>query len=188
LETIYCKNRDEWRLWLDKYHNKSDVIWLIYYKKHTREETVVYNEAVEEALCYGWIDSIIKRIDEQTYMQKYTPRKKNSKWSLVNKKRVEKLIKEGKMTPSGIEQVDIAKKNGMWEKAYSSKKDLEMPAFFEKELKKNEVAFKNFISLAKSYQNQYLGWILSAQREEPRQKRTKTVIERCEKNQKPGLV
>lgn len=188
METVYCKNRDDWRAWLEQNHALTDEIWLVYFKKHTKKETVTYAEAVEEALCFGWIDSLIKRIDDQTYMQKYTPRKKNSLWSLVNKNRVKKLIKEGKMTPTGMEQVEIAKKNGMWEKAYSAKKDIEIPDFFEKELKKNKQAFTYFFNLAKSYQNQYLGWILSAKREETRQKRIKIVIERCEKNQKPGLV
>lgn len=188
METIYCKNRNEWRSWLVQNHKSSDGIWLIYYKEHTKKETVVYNEAVEEALCFGWIDSIIKRIDDQAYMQKYTPRKKNSKWSLVNKKRVNKLIKEGKMTSSGMKEVEIAKKNDMWENAYSSKKDIEIPVFFIQELKKNEQAFNNFFNFAPSYKNQYLGWILSAKRDETRQKRINTVIERCAKNQKPGMV
>ena len=188
MDTIYCKNRDDWRGWLQQNHALSDEIWLIYFKKHTKKETVRYAEAVEEALCFGWIDSLVKRIDDETYMQKYTPRKKNSLWSLVNKNRTKKLIKEGKMTTAGMEQIEIAKKNGKWMKAYSSKKVIEMPEFFEKELKKDSRAFTNFFNFAKSYQNQYLGWILSAKREETRQKRVKIVLERCHKNQEPGMI
>lgn len=188
MDTIYCKNRDEWRAWLQQNHALSNEIWLIYFKKHTKRETVTYTEAVEEALCYGWIDSLVKRIDHETYMQKYTPRKKNSLWSLVNKNRVKKLIEQGKMTAAGMEQVEIAKKNGKWKEAYSGKKDIQMPDFFEKELKKDSRAYTNFFNFAKSYQNQYLRWILSSKREETRQKRVKIVLERCHNNKKPGMV
>ena len=118
METLFCKTRDEWRKWLINNHLSEKEIWLIYYKKHTKKATVKYNEAVEEALCFGWIDSTIKRIDENTYMQKYTPRNAKSKWSLVNKNRIKKLIKENKMTDVGLELVAIAKKNGEWEKEY----------------------------------------------------------------------
>ncbi|MFC2152898.1 YdeI family protein [Bacteroidota bacterium] len=188
METIYCKNRDEWRAWLETNHALTNEIWLIYYKKHTKKSTVVYNEAVEEALCFGWIDSTVRTIDSETYMQKYTPRKAKSMWSLVNKNRVIKLIKENKMTKAGLEKVEIAKKNGMWDKAYSTKIDIEMPDFFEKELKKNKTALTNFYNFAKSYRNQYLGWILSAKQEETRVKRTRIVIERCTQNLKPGMM
>ncbi|MCB2196256.1 MAG: YdeI/OmpD-associated family protein [Bacteroidetes bacterium] len=188
METIHCKNRDEWRSWLAQNHKSSDGIWLIYYKKHTKKETVVYNEAVEEALCFGWIDSLIKRIDDQTYMQKYTPRKKNSKWSLVNKKRVEKLIDQGKMTKAGMQEVELARKNGTWDKAYSAKREVKVPDFFKEELQKNKQAYTNFYNFAQSYQNQYLGWILSAKRDETKQKRIQIVIQRCANNQKPGMV
>ena len=98
LERLSFKNRDEWRNWLKDYHNIAKGIWLIYYKKHTKKPSVYYNDAVEEALCFGWIDSLVKRIDDERYMQKYTPRNPNSSWSELNKQRVEKMIAEGKMT------------------------------------------------------------------------------------------
>ena len=87
METLYCKNRDDWRIWLEKNYQSEQEIWLIYYKKHTKKPTVTYNDAVEEAICFGWIDSLVKTIDQDTYMQKYTPRKSKSLWSLVNKNR-----------------------------------------------------------------------------------------------------
>ena len=188
METIFCENRDEWRTWLEKNHSSEKEIWLIYYKKHTKKPTVAYNEAVEEALCFGWIDSIIKRIDDETYIQKYTPRKSNSIWSLVNKKRVEKMISEGKMIKAGFDMIEIAKKNGQWEKAYTSQKKEEMPDYLEKELKKNKLAWKNFNNFANSYRNIYIGWVIAAKRPETKEKRITAVIERSLKNQKPGMM
>jgi len=163
-------------------------IWLIYFKKHTKKETVSYNDAVEEALCYGWIDSIVKSIDSETYMQKYTPRKAKSVWSLINKNRVLKLIKEKKMTTAGMEKVDIAKKNGQWEKAYTSQKVMELPDYLEKALKKNQKAWLNFSNFAKSYQNQYINWLTSAKRPETRKKRLAIIIKRSAQNKKPELM
>ncbi|MBU8893715.1 MAG: YdeI/OmpD-associated family protein [Bacteroidales bacterium] len=188
METIFCKNRDEWRAWLINNHAFSSEIWLIYYKKHTKKPTVAYNDAVEEALCFGWIDSIVKRIDDETYMQKYTPRKRNSIWSLVNKKRVEKMISEGKMTKIGLDQVDIAKKNGHWEKAYSSNTNIEIPNYLEKALKANKTAWENFNNFAKSYKNIYVGWVVSAKRQETKEKRISVVVARSEKNKKPEML
>ena len=158
METIFCKNRDEWHTWL------------------------------EEALCFGWIDSIIKRIDDETYMQKYTPRKDKSIWSLVNKKRAEKMITEKKMGKAGLDKIEIAKENGQWEKAYTSKEIIEMPDYLEKALKTNETAWKNFNNFANSYQNMYIGWVSNAKRPETKEKRIIEVIKRSEKNKKPGIM
>jgi uncharacterized protein YdeI (YjbR/CyaY-like superfamily) len=175
-------------MWLEKKHASEKEIWLIYYKKHTKKPTVAYNEAVEEALCFGWIDSIVKRIDDETYMQKYTPRKDNSIWSQANKKRTEKMISEGKMTKAGFDKIEIAKKNGQLEKAYTSQKKIEMPDYLEKELKKNELAWNNFNNFASSYQNMYIGWVTAAKRLETREKRITAVIARSVKNQKPEMM
>jgi uncharacterized protein YdeI (YjbR/CyaY-like superfamily) len=188
METLFCKNRDEWRIWLEQNHSIETEIWLIYFKKHTKKPTVTYNEAVEEALCFGWIDSLVKRIDEETYMQKYTPRKPNSVWSLANKKRVEKMISKKKMTKAGIELVEIAKKNGWWEKAYSSKTEFEMPQELLKALKANPIAFKNFYNFPPSSQNNYIGWVKSAKRAETIKRRISFVVERSNKNLKPGMM
>ena len=101
---ILFKTRDDWRSWLDNNHQSEKEVWLIYYKKHTIKNSVAQPDAVEEALCYGWIDSIVRRIDEEKYMQKFTPRNEKSIWSDINKKRVALLIKNGKMTESGLEK------------------------------------------------------------------------------------
>jgi len=101
-KTLYITTRAKWRKWLEKNHNTEKEIWLIYYKKHTGKPRIPYDDAVEEALCFGWIDSIIKRIDEEKYTQNFSPRKQNSVWSDLNKKRVKKLIEEGKITKAGF--------------------------------------------------------------------------------------
>lgn len=188
METLFCKNRDEWRDWLKKNHNQTNEIWLIYYKKHTKKQSVSYNDAVEEALCFGWIDSLVKSIDKDTYMQKYTPRKKNSVWSLVNKKRSEKMIQDKKMTRAGFEQIEIAKNNGKWESAYSSKVISEVPDELVKALENNPGALNYFNKLSRSHQNTYIGWILSAKLQETQKRRIAAVVERLEKNLKPGLI
>ncbi len=188
MEKLFFKNKEEWRAWLEKNHALSTEIWLVYFKKHTKKPTVTYNEAVDEALCFGWIDSTVKRIDEETYMQKYTPRKEKSMWSLVNTKKVEILISQDKMTKAGLNKINIAKKNGQWDKAYSTAKQVEMPKELETALKNNSIAFKNFFNFSPSNQKEYKRWVLAAKRPETIHKRIKVVIERSEMNIKPGML
>lgn len=102
VKILYIPNRAEWRKWLEKNHDKAKDIWLIYYKKHTGKPSIPYNHAVEEALCFGWIDSIEKRLDEEKYAQRFSPRRPKSPWSEINKKRMKKLIKLKKVTPAGL--------------------------------------------------------------------------------------
>ena len=181
------KNREEWRNWLEKNHTSADEIWLIYYKKHTEFKSIQYQDAVEEALCYGWIDSRVKRIDEERYMQKYTPRKDKSNWSKSNKKRVERLIKEGRMTQAGLDAIKIAKRNGSWDRLDDIETKIEIPQDLADALAENPMAEKNFYSFAPSYRKQYLWWLKSAKRSETRKKRISEIIKRCEQGIKPGI-
>ena len=107
-QTLYIPNREEWRKWLEMNHDSKALVWLIYYKKHTGKPSIHYDYAVEEALCFGWIDSLVRRIDEERYMQKYTPRKPKSTWSKHNVRRVEKMIELGKMAPEGMKLYQYA--------------------------------------------------------------------------------
>ena len=109
-ESTYAKDRKAWRKWLQKHHDTSPGVWLVYHKKHTGEKTVVYAEAVEEALCFGWIDSTSRPIDEDTYQQLFLPRKPKSQWSKLNKTRIEKMIEEGLMTEAGMAKIEAAKR------------------------------------------------------------------------------
>lgn len=104
-KTLHASNRDAWRAWLDRHHETEQEIWLVFYKKHTGKPGVSYEDAVEEALCFGWIDSIVRRIDDERYAQKFGPRKANSKWSESNKRRVRKMMEEGKMTAAGLAKI-----------------------------------------------------------------------------------
>lgn len=187
MKTLYLKNRKQWREWLEKNHSKQDEIWLIYYKKHTKKPTIPYQDAVEEAICFGWIDGKVRSIDDEKYMQRYTPRRKGSIWSLLNKKRAQKMIKQGKMTKPGLETIKQAKKNGNWQKAYSSKTKPVMPLELKNALKTSKKASENLNKLTNSQQNQYITWIAWAKTKETREKRVKEVIKRLEKGKKPGI-
>ena len=187
-DQLYVTNRKEWREWLKKNHSKKNQIWLIYYKKHTGTPRIPYDDAVEEALCYGWIDSTVKRIDEETFMQKFTPRNKNSIWSKLNKQRVEKLIKSGKMRKAGMDRVGDAKRNGEWDAAYSIKDVVEIPPALKRALTKNKKAKENFDKFAPSYRRNYIGWVANAKRQETIDRRVTEVVKRAEKNMKPGMM
>jgi len=184
---ILFKNRNEWREWLLQNHSTCDEIWMIYFKKHTKKESISYNDAVEEALCFGWIDSIVKTIDNERYKQKYTPRRKNSIWSKLNKKRVEKMIQAGKMTEAGQLKIEEAKQNGQWEKAYGMRIKPEIPEDLLAALRLNENALENFMKFAPSHQTTYIYWLNAAKRPETRKKRIVQIMGFSEKNQKPGL-
>ena len=185
---IQYKNRDEWRNWLEENHDLFNEVWLIYFKKHTNKQSIKQTEAVEEALCYGWIDSIVKRIDDEQYMQKFTPRKDNSVWSEVNKKRVAQLIKDEKMTDHGLKKIMAAKKNGMWTKIQSHTNINNIPKEFEIALTENQSAKSNFESLAPSYKKQYLYWITDAKREDTKNRRIAKAIKMLKNNQKMGII
>lgn len=187
-DQLMFRNRDEWRSWLEQNHDKSDGIWVIYYKKHTGKESLSYNEGVEEALCFGWIDSQIKSIDSQMYMQKYTPRRKGSVWSETNRKRVQKMTEAGKMKQAGLKMVEIAKNNGQWDKAYGKTPDSEMPGDLKNALEENPKAMENFYKFAPSHQRMYIHWLNSAQREETRFKRIDKIVKLAEQGKKPGII
>jgi uncharacterized protein YdeI (YjbR/CyaY-like superfamily) len=186
-KTLHVTNREDWRQWLEKNHDKEKEVWLIFYKKHTAKLRVHYDDAVEEALCFGWIDSIVKRIDDEKYAQKFTPRKPGSKWSQLNKKRVEKMIKEDRMTEAGLALINAAKKSGKWEQFISQPKELIIPPVVITALSANKKAWENFNNLAPSYQRQYVGWITTAKKEETRQRRLNEAIILLEQGKKLGL-
>ena len=180
------KNRQEWRIWLEKNHDKEPQLWLVFYKVKVNKQSIKYEEAVEEALCFGWIDSTVKRIDDEKHMQKYTPRKPNSNWSALNKKRVAKLIKAGLMAKPGLRAIEAAKDNGSWNKLDSVDVRLETPKILADALKKNQKANKAFDELTPSRKKQFLWWIVSAKREETRTKRIKETLRLLVENKRPG--
>jgi len=188
-KTLHVTNREDWRTWLKENHDKEKEVWLIFFKKHMGKPRILYDDAVEEALCFGWIDSIVKRIDDEKYAQKFTPRKDTSKWSELNKKRTEKMIQEGRMTGAGLAKIKAAKKSGKWEQSARafSLEELVIPPELIRVLSANKKARENFNNLAPSYKKQYIGWLISAKREETKKARLKEVIERLEQNKKLGM-
>lgn len=145
-ERYYAKDRAAWRSWLLKNHAVRAGIWLIYYKKNSGRTRVAYSDAVEEALCFGWIDTTMNPIDEDSYMQLFTPRKPKSTWSKLNKDRVESLVAAGLMMPAGMEKVNVAKENGSWS-AIDGVESLTLPPELKKAYTANKKAKKYFESL-----------------------------------------
>jgi uncharacterized protein YdeI (YjbR/CyaY-like superfamily) len=180
------KNREEWRKWLKDYHFKEEGLWLIHYKKNSRKQSVSHPDAVEEALCFGWIDSKLKRIDDERYILRYTPRKGKSVWSKINKDAAEKMIELGKMTDAGLEKINLAKKQGLWDTAYTNLKKDRLPSDLKRALFEDKLAWKNFNKFSNSYRNSYIGWVKSAKSEETRKRRIDVVVKRSFLNKKPG--
>jgi uncharacterized protein YdeI (YjbR/CyaY-like superfamily) len=185
---LYVTNRADWRAWLERHHETKTEVWLICYKKHTGRPTIPYDDAVEEALCFGWIDSTVKRIDDEKYAQRFTPRKDNNNWSDSNKKRIRKLIQEGKMTKAGLAKIS---EEALRERESSSpqekRKRLVLPAYFKEALIANEHAWANFNNLAPSYRSDYVKWVTEGKKEETRAKRLKEAVELLALNKKLGM-
>jgi uncharacterized protein YdeI (YjbR/CyaY-like superfamily) len=161
-------------------------LWLVLYKKHSNQPTISYDEAVEEALCFGWIDGLTKSIDEEKYAVRFTPRKTGSVWSESNKKRVAKMIADGRMTPIGLAKVEEAKRNGEWEKATIREDVSNVPADLKHALQADKTAQQNFEKLAPSHKRQYIYWITEAKRDETRQKRIRETVRMVKAHKRLG--
>ena len=188
--TLYAKDRDEWRAWLERNHRQAAEIWLVYYKKHTRRPSVAYAEAVEEALCYGWIDGIVKRIDDERYAQRFTPRRAGSAWSELNRQRARRLIDEGRMTSAGEAVLPAGLMEGGGERpGRPSRSEKDEAALDElmTALATNRVAREYFEGLAPSYRRMYIGWIANAKRAETRGKRLREAVELLTQRRRLGM-
>ena len=174
-ETYYAKDRKAWRKWLEKNHTTSPGIWLIYYKKDSGKTRVPYADAVEEALCFGWIDSTLNPGDEHYYTQLFMPRKEKSGWSKLNKDRVEQLIKDGLMTPAGHAKIDIAKHHGTWSKL-DGIESVSIPPELEIAFKANKKAKLFFETLSKTNKKYILYHVNGAKRAETKAQRIDAII------------
>ncbi|MHB9111857.1 MAG: YdeI/OmpD-associated family protein [Thermoleophilia bacterium] len=184
-ESLMFPDREAWRAWLEANHDKSDGLWLTYYKKDTGKASVQYEEAVEEAICFGWIDSQVKTIDDERYMQRYTPRKKSSVWSESNKERVIRMVEQGRMTGHGMAVVLEAQKGGHWDEL-TPVDNLEVPPGLESALAANPKAAGKFEHLSSSHKKQYIYWIHSAKTDEIRKKRVKKTLKMLIQGKMPG--
>ena len=177
----------EWHKWLEKNYDKESEAWLVIYKKQSKQSGLKYDEALMEALCFGWIDGKMKTIDDDRFILRFSPRKSNSVWSQINKDKAEKLISQGQMTEAGLARIDEAKKNGSWDGAYTNRIREEIPPDLKKALMGNIIARDNFGHFANSYRNMYIGWITSAKTEPTRKKRVAEVVKRSVSKKKPGI-
>ncbi len=185
-KTLRFKTREEWRNWLEKNHATEKEAWLVHYRKHAEKPGVGLREAVEEAICFGWIDGKLRKVDEESFILRFTPRKPDSVWSKINRTTAERMIKSGMMTAAGMEKIKAAKRSGAWQKAYTNRVRERMPRDLKAALMENEKAWVNFKSFANSYWNQYVGWVTGAKTDETRQRRIKKVAEWAAMNKKPG--
>lgn len=189
-KTLYVTNRRQWRSWLSKHHKTAKEIWLIYYKKHSGRRRIPYNDAVEEALCYGWIDSLTKPRDEESWVQRFSPRKKKSALSEMNKERVRRLIKAGKMTRFGLASIDhhIEKRSPNSSQSPELKKFI-LPKDILKMLKADPLVWRNFSKFSESYKRIRIGWIDGARkRPDIFEQRLRHFIKMTQKNKMFGMV
>jgi uncharacterized protein YdeI (YjbR/CyaY-like superfamily) len=189
-KTLYAKDREAWRAWLERNHQQAAEIWLIYYKKHTRQPSIAYADAVEEALCFGWIDGIVKRDDDERYAQRFTLRRARSKWSELNRQRARRLIAEGRMTSAGEAVLPVDLMVGVGEQPSRRSRSAwadAVPDDLVEAFEENRAAREYFERLAPSYRRQYVGWIASAKREETRRKRLREAIALLAQERKLGM-
>lgn len=179
-------NRDEWRAWLEANHATANEVWLVHFKKHTGKQGLSLEEAVEEALCFGWIDGVLRPIDDEKFALRYSPRKQGSIWSETNKRRVAKLIKQGRMSEAGLAKVKEAKANGEWQRATLLENTTNIPPDLRHALTANRQARRNFESLAPSHKKQFIYWITSAKTDVTRQRRIQETVRLVAENKKLG--
>ena len=185
-DTFLAKGRAEWREWLAAHHRDRLQVWLLLLKKHVQEPGVRYEEAVEEALCWGWIDGLTKAWDERFYVVRFTPRKPGSVWSESNVARVERLIAEQRMTPAGMALVEEAKRRGTWDQATSDRLDV-APPDLELALAGVPAAAARWEEWPDSPRRQYVSWVLDARRPETRARRVAEVVRRAAAGLRPGV-
>lgn len=178
MKLLYCETRAEWRAWLKKNHAEAREIWLVYYKKATGKASVAYEEAVQEALCFGWIDGMNKGLDAARYLQRFTPRKPASNWSDSNIARMKRLIAEGRMTPAGLAAFEGH------ETRRTEPKPTVLPKALEREFKNHSAAWKNFQAFPPGYRRMTTGWVASAKKEETQRKRLAKLISFSAKNKR----
>ncbi len=186
IETFYPTSRAEWRQWLKNNHSSLKSVWVIFCKKDSKLPTMSWSEAVDEALCFGWIDSTKKTIDKERYMQYFSIRKPNSTWSKINKEKIIKLTQSNLMTKAGFDCIETAKQNGSWI-ILDDVENLIVPEDLKKELESYPSSNAYFLSLSKSKKKEILAWIAFAKRTETREKRIKEVVECGNKNTRPKL-
>lgn len=183
LEEHYFKTTKQWRKWLLEHHDTSTGVYLIFYKVSSKKPSMRWEEAVREALCFGWIDSTVKRIDDERRRQLFTPRKPKSVWSKLNKTHIEELQQQALLHESGLRKIEAAKKDGSWT-TLDAVENLIVPDDLQLAFVNNKQAFTNYQTFSKSYKKAYLYWLNSAKRTTTREKRIDEIIRLCAANKK----
>lgn len=183
LKTLDVRTRAQWRKWLRAYHRSEAEIWLVFHKRHTGTKSIGYEASVEEALCFGWIDSLIRRLDDDRYARKFTPRTADSRWSAINRRRYAHVKARGLLEPAGLERAPTSRSG------YAPRPPVAttLPTYIEKALKANARARKEFEQLAPSYRRSYIGWIDSAKKDETQLKRLSEAIRLLAAGEKLGI-
>jgi uncharacterized protein YdeI (YjbR/CyaY-like superfamily) len=174
VKTFVAQTADQWRKWLDEHHDSESEVWLIFYKLHTGVGSIAYLDALDEALCFGWVDSLVKRLDESRYARKFTPRKADSRWSTINRKRYAALKATGRLKPSGINRPPTERSYGPRPPRFQM--PATVPRYIQAALRKQPAAWRYFERLAPSHRRRYIGWIESAKREETKARRLQEAI------------
>ncbi len=184
-ENTFCpESREEWRRWLEENHIEEESIWLVQYKVKSKKKSITWSESVEEALCFGWIDSVRRTIDDESYKQYYSKRKPNSTWSKINKDKVVILAEQGLMAEAGLLTIEVAKKNGSWT-ILDTVEELIVPTDLEEAFAKEANSKEYYLSLSKSTQKMLLAWVALAKRPETRQKRIDEIAKLAAKQKLP---
>lgn len=181
----YCpSSQQDWRQWLEKNHASEQSIWLVYYRTATNIPSLSWSAAVDEALCFGWIDSTKKTLDKERYMQYFSKRKPQSNWSKVNKEKIVKLVESKQMRKSGLASIEVAKKNGSWT-FLDAVEELLLPEDLREALEKHKNALTYYEGLSNSIKKQLLYWVISAKRKETRGKRVLEIALSASEKLKP---
>jgi uncharacterized protein YdeI (YjbR/CyaY-like superfamily) len=182
LKTLDVRTRKQWRAWLQSHHRTESDVWLVFHKRHTGEPSVAYGDAVEEALCFGWIDSLIRRLDEDRYARKFTPRTPQSRWSTANRRRYAALEARGLLCAAGLQRAPAGRSGDAPRPAADA-----LPAYIETALKANPRAWAYFERLAPSYRRTYILWIDSAKRGPTKAKRLREAVDQLAAGRRLGL-
>jgi uncharacterized protein YdeI (YjbR/CyaY-like superfamily) len=174
MKTLLVRTLDQWRDWLGEHHASESEIWLIFYRKHSGAAAIDYKDALDEALCFGWVDSLVRRLDDRRYARKFTPRRPDSRWSAVNRKRYAELKAEGRLKPSGIDRAPSNRGYGPPPARLGL--PAKLPAYIQAALRKHPTALRHFEGLAPSQRRRYFAWIESAKREETKLRRLEEAI------------
>jgi uncharacterized protein YdeI (YjbR/CyaY-like superfamily) len=183
VKTFYAESKSAFRNWLIENHRTETNLWLIIYKKDSGTPSVTYDQAVDEALCFGWIDSSINKRDDESFYQYFAPRNPKSNWSRVNKLKVEKLISEGLITESGLKMIELAQQTGTWT-ALDDVENLINPSDLQEAFGENILAKEYFDLFPRSVKRGILEWLMNAKQAETRLKRITEIIEKAERNER----